>query len=760
MKKRMGNGKKQRNLQNVKEGKKRSQREQNIPTHDAEQNGLKIQMNDRQTNAGETNAGQMNAGQTNAGQNNERKAQQRGNFAVTVNSLGVKITAGFAVVILFMILLGGFTFQKASKTIQANYETTSIDNIETIAMYANAICSMVTSKALEITNSDDVKSYYNVYYNAESSVAYEYYTNIEDLMHNIATTDMYINSYFLFGENGKTVTSLSSTLPTETFSLMQEDYIGKQLSASKGTKAVWTGWHSVIDEQMNYSDSKYSLVYTRYFNRGEGYLVIDLQTSVVDGLLSKLNGGEGSLAAIITPDGREIRSSESTSELKEGTVGEIEQINEILQTGEKKTGTDYVEIEGEKYLLIYTPIDATGLYLCNLIPKTLIVGEVENIKLSTVALTCIALLISILIARVLAGGLGKEVRQINQVLAKAAAGNFTVDYKTKRKDEFQTLAHGLNDMFTGVRSVLKEMQHFGERVMDSSKSVSEGTEKMLNSTQEISTTMEEVANGASLQAMDTETSLVKMEQLSDSIQIVRSHTNQMEEVATCAADTVDSGRQMVTELNKETEATQADMKLLVENIEHVQEKSRNISNFADAIHTIAKQTNLLSLNASIEAARAGEHGLGFAVVAQEIRTLADQTMESSNMIRSVVEGISETTYLTAQSAKQTEERMEQQVKVLLETVQTFSKINQFVLQMVEGFHNIMENLGNSEEEKERVMEAVRNIASISEESAASTENVSAATTSQLDAITSLATEAEQLLKEAKGLDYTIKRFLI
>lgn len=693
-------------------------------------------------------------------QKNEGNIVQKGSFAVWVNSLGVKITAGFAVVVVLMTLLGVLTFKKASNTIQTNYEKTATENIETIAMYANAICSMVTSKALEINNSDDVRFYYNVYYDAESYLSYEYYKNIVSLLTNIGTTDMYINSYFLFGENGKPVTSLGGTLPKETYELMKDDYIGKQLGSSNGTKAVWTGWHSVIDEQMNYSDSKYSLVYTRYFNRGNGYLVIDLPTDVVDEMLAKLDAGEGSLAVIITPDGREIRDSKNTSGLREGIFGELDQVQALFQTDEENTITEYVTVDGEDYLLINTPIDTTGLYLCNLIPKTLIVGEVENIKLFTVVFTCLAILISILIARFFAKGLGREVSQINQVLSKAAAGDFTVCYRTKRKDEFSFLANGLNDMFGSVRGVLADMRQFGEKVMISSKSVSEGTDQMLSSTQEISATMEEVASGVTMQAADTETGLMKMEQLADSIQIVRENTNQMEAVANQAADTVDAGREMVTELNKETEATQTDLKVLVQNIQQVQEKSLNISNFADTIHKIAKQTNLLSLNASIEAARAGEHGLGFAVVAQEIRTLADQTMESSNMIRTVVEGIKETTSLTAKSAKQTEERMEQQVQALADTVQTFSKINHFVIEMVEGFHNIMQNLGNSEEEKERVMEAVRNIATISEESAASAESVSAATTQQLDAITTLATEAEQLLTQAKELDATIKRFLI
>lgn len=676
------------------------------------------------------------------------------------NSLGTRIIGGFAIVIFLMLILGIITCKKAERTMRASYEISAQENIESISMYANSICSMVTSKALETLTSEDVIDYYNVYYNAESSVAYEYYTNIGDLLSNMKTADIYINNYFLFGENGKSVTSLNNSLPDDIYTLMGDDYIGSSLSQNKMKKAVWTGWHQTIDEQMNYSDSKYSLVYTKYFNRGNGYLVIDLPNSVADTILSQLDAGEGSLAAIVTPDGREIRNSSLVTEFEDNILFNLSLVQETVKSQIEGTQKNYIEIDGQKYLLLLTPVGSIGIYLCNLIPESLIVGELQEIRIFTIIFTALAVVIAIVIAVAFANGISREVKRINNTLTKVSKGDFTTSYNTKRNDEFGLLAKGLNEMLDSMKGLLQNMSLFGERVINSSKLVTDGTEKMLDITKEINETMEEVAKGVSLQAIDTETGLEKMQHLSTSIQEVREHTSKMEEMANQAVKVVDTGKEMVSHLNKQTEATQLEMTELVANIEQVEQKSLSISNFADSIHGIAAQTNLLSLNASIEAARAGEHGLGFAVVAQEIRVLADQTMESSNMIHKVVEGIKSTTAVTQASAKQTQERMAQQVEVLSNTVQTFAKINEYVLQMVEGFRTSVIRLQGSEDEKEKAMEAVRNIATVSEESAASAENVSAATSQQLDAITSLAGEAEQLLKQAQELETSMGMFTI
>ena len=167
------------------------------------------------------------------------------------------------------------------------------------------------------------------------------------------------------------------------------------------------------------------------------------------------------------------------------------------------------------------------------------------------------------------------------------------------------------------------------------------------------------------------------------------------------------------------------------------------------INSIAGQTNLLSLNASIEAARAGEAGRGFAVVAEEIRKLADQSKESGNKIHEIVKKIGETADKTTASAREAESM-----------VNEFEMIQDCVGELVEGIRLITQRLEESMLEKDKVESSLQNIASVSEEVAASTQEVTATLGEQVSVVQTLKEEVELLRSDALELDKSIERFKI
>ena len=269
-----------------------------------------------------------------------------------------------------------------------------------------------------------------------------------------------------------------------------------------------------------------------------------------------------------------------------------------------------------------------------------------------------------------------------------------------------------------------------------------------------------MATGVQTQAKEADNSNCKMSDFAVKIDGVCEGAGDMTNTVDKATSVVEQGRVIVDELNKKSETTVAITKVLVENINDVQERSTEIEGFIDTINSIARQTNLLSLNASIEAARAGENGRGFAVVAEEIRKLADESMQAGKSIKDIVENIRETTRRTTKSAREAETIIFAQATSLEETIQVFGEINSCVENLVDGLKHIADSMQEINGEKEQVQESIHSISVVSEQSAVATEEVTATLDDQVKIVSDLAMDVELLKKEADALDESIGRFIV
>ena len=304
------------------------------------------------------------------------------------------------------------------------------------------------------------------------------------------------------------------------------------------------------------------------------------------------------------------------------------------------------------------------------------------------------------------------------------------------------------------------MHVFGEKVKGTSDHLAYTTDDMVESMSNINTAVEEVGHGVVEQASDTEHVLKMVSEFSKIMNEVNVNTIEMQKSAQTAIETSNKGQTLVAELNEKSSQTVHITNVLTENINDVQIRSKDIGSIVDTINAIAQQTNLLSLNASIEAARAGEHGRGFSVVAEEIRKLADQSMEAGNEIKHIVENIQKTTAVTTESAKEAEEIMRLQVENIEDTVAVFGEIKNAVDALVSGLSNVAKQMEYMIEDKDKILSSVQSISAVSEEAAASTEEVSATVTNQLEEVRKLAEEVEKLSIQAGELENSMQKFIL
>jgi methyl-accepting chemotaxis protein len=155
------------------------------------------------------------------------------------------------------------------------------------------------------------------------------------------------------------------------------------------------------------------------------------------------------------------------------------------------------------------------------------------------------------------------------------------------------------------------------------------------------------------------------------------------------------------------------------------EKSSNIENIIETIKGIAEQTNLLSLNAAIEAARVGEAGKGFAVVAEEVRKLADQSKDSAAHIALIVTQLQQDTNNAVEAVGNLNDASKEQNSLVKETEEAFNEISKNISEVAGKIYNTREKIGDIAVSNGKIVEAITNISTVSEQTMASSQETAA-----------------------------------
>ena len=323
--------------------------------------------------------------------------------------------------------------------------------------------------------------------------------------------------------------------------------------------------------------------------------------------------------------------------------------------------------------------------------------------------------------------------------------NFKVpDKLLNRSDEVGKSARAVYSVVNGFSGIIRDIHNSMLDMNEFTGTFTSNFDSIGQSISSVNTAVNEIAQGATTQAADT--------------QKVSESMNEMSNALGRTADSVNALSSSAANMKESNATVDSTLKELLEISSHTQQSVDQVQEQTDIIAGIANQTNLLSLNASIEAARAGEMGRGFAVVAEEIRGLADQSRESADKIRSIVENLISNSNQSVQIMNGVVGEIHQQNEKLGTTLNVFSTLNQEVQKVVGEINVISGELDHIENYKTDVVEKIDGLTEISQNNAASTEET-AATMDQLAEIVEDCRQATTQLNEIAGsLNANAKKF--
>jgi methyl-accepting chemotaxis protein len=686
---------------------------------------------------------------------------QKNRMVKQTRTIQFQLTAAFLVPIAFIVILGVVSFQKASESIVKNYEKATVQAIDMAGEYLRFGFESVESTSIQYMNEETITKYFLGTYELDSSEYTKNKKDIKAMLSTKQTADDFIEDIFLISDKVDSVTT-KKNYDSGIYAGFLENETGQYLKKNR-TKMIWTGRDDYLDQQLGTDSGNYAMRLVRNLGGAEAFLIIDVKMDTVNDILNGLEFDENGVLGIVTPEGKEIiadNRTEASEGSQNGLIFTDQTFYKDALNGEADSNSGYVEYLDRDYLFMYSKIGETGAMICALMPKEIITNQANSIKQITIIIVIAACMIAILISINISTGIGKTIKEIIQRLKKASKGDLTIEFHTKRKDEFQILIAEIQDTFTNMKELIQQVKDLSKEVSEDAFDVSSSSEMFFKSTEEITSAMLEIDQGISQQAKDAEECLIQMDNLSQKISHVSDNTKEIGQIADHAKACIEEGTVVTGDLNSQTRSTIEITTTIITEIEKLAEKSASISKIIEVINEIANQTNLLSLNASIEAARAGEYGKGFSVVASEIRNLAEQSKTSVNDIKKIIGSILEDTKNAAKIAHSAENVLLLQENAVKNTTTSYQNINESVEQLMVYLKYVTENVTNIEEARVSTLGAIENISAVLEEIAASSNTVNQTSGNQFGSIGTLNHSADNLNENAEKLVHAVHKFIV
>lgn len=477
-------------------------------------------------------------------------------------------------------------------------------------------------------------------------------------------------------------------------------------------------------------------------------LVVDVPIAHIQVIVDSFISMDDAQAILVDKDNMSILSKSDdtlTGKLSDGTgfLGTI---------GNRISQQNYTAMTLDGNIVDFREITGTNWVLVSYVPESAVFSELASLRTTMIVVAVVVLAVILVLMERMIHFMIKPIRSLTDSIVTMASGDFTVDIKIKGNDEITLMGHSMKEFTAAIRRMINDISNISETLKgqaESSTSVSgglyEASFKQSKNIDELNGTVDQLS--ASVQEIaESATALAVV--VSDT----RDSSNNAEDKMNVTVEVAEAGKNDMQKVGEAMGLIEQSINGLQESIDKVGAASQEINKIVGMIGEIADETNLLALNASIEAARAGDAGKGFAVVATEIGSLATNSNQSVQKIQTLINEVTSLVGETVDKAKGSVDEINTSSRLVHQAVATFDTIYDNIVDANKVVNDMAANML-------KVADVSTNVASITEEQAASAELISRNAGNIASESKNITDDSEKVAETARKLADTSEKLM-